>query len=159
MDSQLADVTHVLYTLPADQSPPCGTLMEALSRGKGKPDSIMVQDVNSLVREGIEMPDWLWGVPTLIDVKTRTPYRGRQIFDLFYAQKLIPLADPEVGSGGGDDAAARGGGGGPPSPLDSRETSSRESRKVTAEDVEMYMKRNKIEPASTSAPQEGEAVV
>ena len=67
--------TDVLYITTLK---PCPGTEKALSilGNWGNPDNIIVQDIASLTSEGIAIPEWLTGTPTLVDMETRCITQG-----------------------------------------------------------------------------------
>ena len=58
----------------------CAGSVQCLTRAANHAD-VLVQDVSSILAEGIELPLWLDGTPCLVDVASSTAYKGSQAVD------------------------------------------------------------------------------
>lgn len=67
--------TTVLYLTSSKPSLGCKVAEEMVTEA-GNPETVLVQDVDSLQAEGVTLPEWLRGTPTLVDVESREVFAG-----------------------------------------------------------------------------------
>lgn len=94
MATQQATPSHVLYVTTAK---PCLGCEEANKLLSGNPEQqvVLVQDVKALAEEGVAIPAWLKGTPTVVSVSTREVRTGSAALQLL--KEL--LAQPSKSTG------------------------------------------------------------
>lgn len=87
--------TYVLYTNKSYAQPGelCPGSKECVRLCKGRAD-VLVQDVDAILRSGVDLPPWLDGTPTVVDMKTSQAAKGAAAIQML--EKL-----PAAGGGGG----------------------------------------------------------
>ena len=70
--------THVLYVTSSKPSKGCSAVLSILSKHSVR-NAILIQDVDSLRKEGTTLPDWLNGTPTLVEIKSRQILKGSEV--------------------------------------------------------------------------------
>lgn len=70
--------THVLYVTSSKPSKGCSVVLSILSKHPVR-NAILIQDVDSLRKEGTALPEWLNGTPTLVEIKSRHILKGSEV--------------------------------------------------------------------------------
>lgn len=96
MMSEHDHLSHVLYVTSSVPCKGCDAALHILSNESSRvQDAVLVQDVDALRREGVSLPDWLNGTPTLVDVQTRDIFKGSQaVTQLAHATCLLAAQLP-----------------------------------------------------------------
>lgn len=71
--------SHVLYVTEDRLCPGCrlATAIWASHETDGGNTAVLIQDVPSLMRQNVEIPAWLQGTPTLVNIQTRKVLYGQ----------------------------------------------------------------------------------
>ena len=70
--------THVLYITSSKPSKGCRAVLSILNKHPVR-NAILIQDVDSLQKEGTALPEWLNGTPTLVEIKSRQILKGSEV--------------------------------------------------------------------------------
>lgn len=70
--------THVLYVTSSKPSKGCSVVLSILNKHPVR-NAILIQDVDSLQKEGTALPEWLNGTPTLVEIKSRQILKGSEV--------------------------------------------------------------------------------
>ena len=104
-EEQDASNQLVLYVTSLKPCRGTRTAMDLL-KTHGDPEGVVVQDVKSLREEGVELPPWLVGTPTLVHVPTRAVHRGTDALQELarHCEELEARRRSNSRMGGGDEA-------------------------------------------------------
>lgn len=70
--------THVLYVTTSKPCKGCDEVLPILKKHPAR-SAILIQDVGSLQKEGVALPEWLNGTPTMVEIKSRQILKGYKV--------------------------------------------------------------------------------
>jgi len=83
----------------------CAQVDNIMERYRLSKDIVLVQDIKNLRQEGVPLPDWLRGTPTLYDLSSRKLVEGRA--SLVELQRVLHAHEQDTASATSTSASAK----------------------------------------------------
>ena len=96
--------SHVLWVTTEKPCKGCAQVDNIMERYRLSKDIVLVQDIKNLRQEGVPLPDWLRGTPTLYDLTSRQLFEGRA--SLVKLQRVLHTHEQDTLSANSASASA-----------------------------------------------------